>query len=95
MSRYELDKVFHQIVLSEKMKEEYLADPATFLKGRNLNDEELQALHDRDFGALYAMGGHPFLLWGWAQRVSDDRGLPLLKKYTEAIQPHGFPSIAT
>ncbi len=53
---------------------------------------------EHDYGALYALGAHPFLLWGWAARVWALRGgdkEQFRDRYAAAVRPHGYPDYAT
>jgi len=95
MSRYEVNKVVREMVMQRASLERFLADPHGFLADRPLEAEERRALAERDFGALYAMGAHPFLLWGWANRVAGIDRETLLDRYAEAVRPHGYPDFAT
>jgi hypothetical protein len=99
MSLYHVDKVFHDVVMSTAEAERFRADPVAYCAGRDLTDAERRALVERDYAALYALGGHPFLLFAWLRAVADidwgTAGLPFIADYCKAIEPHGIPDFAT
>jgi hypothetical protein len=67
-------------------------------EGGSLTDVEREALQTRDYGALYAMGANPFLLWQFARSVSvpDEMGIEqLVTSFREAVEPHGYPDFVT
>ncbi|HLH21192.1 MAG TPA: hypothetical protein VK066_01615 [Chloroflexota bacterium] len=98
MSRYQVDKVLRETVLDADALARFAAGPAAYLVGRDLSAEERRALMEHDYGALYALGAHPFLLWGWAARVWALRGgdkEQFRDRYAAAVRPHGYPDYAT
>jgi hypothetical protein len=63
-----------------------------------LTEEERRALAERDFEKLYALGAHPFILWGvmvpaWQAEVPNY--MEFARHYTDKISPHGRPDFAT
>jgi Aromatic-ring-opening dioxygenase LigAB, LigA subunit len=96
MSRYAVDKVMRCVIQQRPMKEALLADPATFLAGFELEPAELRALAERDFTALYAMGGHPFLLVTFIGSISppDQRAANMLA-YQRSLADLGYPDYGT
>jgi len=95
VSRYQVDKALREMVLDPSARERFLADPMGYLAGYELTDAERQALVGRDYGALYAMGAHPFLLWGWTTRVHPGDKERLRDVYAAAVRPHGYPDFST
>ena len=95
MSRYEVAKVFREVVLGADERQRFLEDPDTFLAGRNLTDEERVAIVERDCGTLYRLGNHPFLLWCWIEQISSDGMMTLVHKYVDAIAPYGVVDYET
>ena len=95
MSRYQVDKVFREVVLDPEKCGSFLQDRRAFLEGRDLTEAERRALVEQDYGALYAMGAHPFLLFGWAASTAGKDMPSLLREYCEAVRPHGYPEWAT
>ena len=95
MSRYYVDKLLREMLLDPGAREQFLADPAAYLAGHDLTDPERQALVVQDYGALYALGAHPFLLWGWTTRVHRGDKERLRDVYAEAVRPYGYPDFGT
>jgi hypothetical protein len=95
MSVYQVDKVMRQVIQDEGARAAFLADPAGFLAGRDLRDEEREALIERDYGGLYRLRAHPFLLWAFTKQVWPDAEPELAAKYVATIAPLGAPDFAT
>jgi hypothetical protein len=67
-------------------------------EGGRLTATERQALESRDYGALYAMGANPFLLWQFARSVSIPEQMDieqLVTSFRVAVEPHGYPEFHT
>lgn len=114
MSRYDIDKLMRHVEGSDAEVVSFVADPASYVAawteraagGRlpasdsgRLDAAERAAFVSRDYGALYAMGAHPYLLWHfmeavwvWAGEVS---WRDLVEAYRAAVSPHGYPDFAT
>ena len=113
MSRYTVNKAMWEIDLTDSNLEVFKADPAGFLddfeaaaddpqppypRGGSLTDHERRALETLDFGALYAMGVNPFLLWQFARSVVVPDLMTigdLIASFREQTEPHGSPDFAT
>jgi hypothetical protein len=113
MSRYMVNKVMWAVDRSADALSAFTADPAAYLdvwealaaepaspypEGGSLTTGERQALESRDFGALYAMGVNPFLLWQFARSVSVPGEMSiegLITSFREAVEPHGYPDFST
>lgn len=113
MSRYMINKLLIEIDRTDEAVAAYRIDPAGFVArweaaaadpqppypdGGTLTDEERAAFEALDYGALYGMGAHPFLLWHVVRAVlvSDDLDVHTLSaRYIEAVSPHGHPDFAT
>ena len=98
MSRGMLDIVLYEIDQTEATLERFASDPEGFLVGFRLSEEERTALVDWDYGTLYAMGAHPFLLFQVVRSLGVHGGVPipeLLARYREAVTPHGTPDYIT
>jgi hypothetical protein len=94
MSRYQVDKVMREVAHDEGAQAAFLADTAAYLDGRDLTAEERAAFLAGDYGALYRLGAHPFLLWAFT-RVALPNGGPSPGEYVATIAPHGTPDFAT
>lgn len=113
MSRYMVNKAMWEIDKSTSNLASFQRDPGTFLhdweraalqpeppypSGGTLTPEERQALETLDFGALYAMGANPYLLWQFARSVSVPELMSieeLVSSFRSAVEPHGTPDFAT
>jgi hypothetical protein len=113
MSRYMVNKLMWEVDRSDEALARFKEDPAAFLDdweslterpvppypdGGHLTDAERAAVENRDYGALYAMGVNPFLLWQFARSVSvpDEVGIDgLIASFREAVAPHGYPNFST
>lgn len=75
MSKYLVNKFMHLVNMNEWAEKEYKTNPPAFVekweKGEKLKlaPEEREALGKRDYGKLYALGAHPFLLWSFTEAV--------------------------
>ena len=93
---------------------EFSADPAGFVAGwerraagthvptpdsGRLTEEERAAIVGLDYGALYALGAHPYLLLHFARAVEcDARGADFAtwkEEYRAQVKPHGYPPFFT
>lgn len=62
-----------------------------------LTDEERAALYGRDYGALYAMGAHPYLLWSFTEAVwvPEISRAELVERFRRLAALAGYPDHAT
>lgn len=99
MSKYLVNKFMHVVNMNQDAEEAYVENPPGFVarweKGERLEftAEERRALGRRDYGSLYAMGAHPFLLWSfteaiWRHEVDREE---LVKDYKEKAAAAGYP----
>jgi hypothetical protein len=103
MSKYLVNKFIHHVNMNEAAEKEYKANPADFVakweKGEKLKltADERDALAQRDYGKLYALGAHPFTLWSfteaiWVHEVPREE---LVKDYKEKAAKTGYPDFKT
>ena len=111
MSRYEVNKFMAFVDDLAETVEEFHADPQGYVDawnargresripvpdGGTLSTDEGRAIANRDYGALYAMGAHPYLLLHFAVALDVIvEGLPFpdfVQRYRAQVAPHGFPS---
>lgn len=81
----------------ERMGAAQVPDPIPVPIGGRLDDVERAALVDRDFGALYEMGAHPYLLWSFTEAVHLHE-LPreeIVRRFRERVAGSGYPDFAT
>lgn len=96
MSRYHVDKVLREVVLDTDKRARYLENTASYVADRDLTEEERRALVDHDYATLYALGAHPFLLFGWHATLSRrPEMVGLVREYAAAIRQFGYPDWAT
>ena len=95
MSKYQVDKVMREVILDVKTANAFKADTAKFLQGRDLTEEERNALIAIDFATLYRLGAHPFLLNGFTRLVWKGDKAALNADYRKNIAPFGYPDFST
>lgn len=103
MSKYLMDKFMHLVNMNEWAEKEYKSNPASFVKKwekgekLKLTAEEREALSKKDYGKLYALGAHPFLLWSFTEAVwaHEKPTEELVKDYKEKTGKIGYPDFKT
>jgi hypothetical protein len=67
--------------------------------GGVLDPDERRAFTERDYGELYRMGAHPYLLLHFARAVDVHVGNTpwpeFVERYRAQVAPHGFPDFTT
>ena len=103
MSKYLVDKFMRLVNANEEAERAYVRDPRGFVaawearEGKQLLPDEREALATRDYGRLYALGAHPFLLWSfteavWVPEVPRDE---LVERYRQMARATGYPDFVT
>lgn len=99
MTLYQVDRVVYEVGREDEDLEAFVKDPQAYLAGMDLEDHERDALAKCDVEALWSMGAHPFILFGFVRRVLTARGHPepgqIAEEYKARIAPLGRPSYAT
>lgn len=100
MSRYAVNKLMRQVLLDDDALAAYRHDPATYAGAEpGLTAAEAAALAATDYGALYALGAHPYLLWSFTEAalVPPMSRLDLVEAFRiAATRPDGHaPDFAT
>jgi hypothetical protein len=68
MSRYTVNKLMRQVLLDDDALAAYRDDPERYVAAHgDLTPPEAAALGTADYGALYALGAHPYLLWSFTE----------------------------
>lgn len=62
MSLYQLQKLIYHVNRDSARRERYRQDPAEFIRGYELNEEEAAAALNVDVRKLYTLGVHSLLL---------------------------------
>lgn len=107
MSRYMVDKFVRAVEMSDEQVDRYRADPVATIDAwlaaagttvsstddRSLTPEEYDAFARKDYGALYALGVHPYLLWHFVEAVfvRDTTWAVLKEEYRAAVSPIPTP----
>jgi hypothetical protein len=89
MSRYQVDKLLRLFARNERVREKFSNDSRAYLKDADLTIEEREALIKKDFRALYALGAHSFLLFGFVMSVSPGDRKAVERHYCETIMSLG------
>ncbi|QKG24258.1 hypothetical protein [Actinomadura verrucosospora] len=113
MGAYDIDKFMRAVNMDAGRLRAYVADPAAFTAewvaagargpgsehrfGGILDEQEQRAFAERDYGALYGMGAHPYLLWSFAEAVwvPEISRPDLVERFRRAAAAHGYPDFAT
>jgi hypothetical protein len=74
MSLYQLQKLIYHVNRDAAQRERYRQDPASFIKGYDLTQEEASAALNVDVRGLYVLGVHSLLLrpFSLLHRVSNE-----------------------
>ncbi|NUR92984.1 MAG: hypothetical protein HOY71_53685 [Nonomuraea sp.] len=98
MSLYGVNAFMREVNMSAEAHRAYCADfpgYAAAWEGAPLTRGERAALAARDYGALYAMGAHPYLLWSFTEAVwvPEITRQELVSRFREVAR--GYPPVAT
>lgn len=109
MTAYMVDKFIRAVELNDAVLAAYVADPGAYVRAwlrggagpeapsdeRLLTADEQAAFAARDYGELYRLGAHPYLLWHFTEAIytgefTESFGWrDLVEKYRVAIAPQG------
>jgi len=103
MSKYAMNKLIHLVNMNEEAEREYKANPREFVEKwektqkLKLTAEEREALATKDYGKLYALGAHPFMLWSfteavWVHEIPREQ---LVADYKAKAAKAGYPEFKT
>ena len=103
MSKYLMNKLIHLVNMDEQAEKEYTANPRGFVekweKSQKLKLEaaEREALANKDYGKLYALGAHPFTLWSFTEAVwiHEKPREELVADYKAQAAKAGYPNFKT
>ena len=115
MSRFEVDKLIWHTDDDGRRVSEFARDPGSYVgawvergvavgprsipDGGLLTPDERAAFESEDWGALYAMGAHPYLLFHFVLAIDMARGPTpwpeFVEWYRSIVAPHGRPDFTT
>lgn len=96
MSRYAVNKVLWEVARDDALAASYIADPAAYLAGRSLSEEEHRHLMEHDYGEMFAAGAHPFLLFTFRIKLSGGFSFPMMTEHVRVLSQYDPPlDIAT
>ena len=103
MSKYSMNKLIHLVNMNEEAEKEYVANPRAFVEKweksqkLKLQPEEREALATKDYGKLYALGAHPFMLWSFTEAVwiHERPREQLVADYKAKTAKAGYPNFKT
>jgi hypothetical protein len=81
--------MLRQILRDGAARESFLRDPAAFVQGADLNDDERRALAAKDYRALYLLGVHSFLLYAFVMKIFPGDPRKIDEEYRKTITPLG------
>lgn len=98
MSRGLVNIVLYDIDQTEDTLTRFVQQRSGYLDAYPLSDEERAAFETWNYGALYAMGAHPFLLWQTVRSLAILDGVSIqdtVAEYRSQVTPHGYPDFIT
>lgn len=113
MTRFEINKFMAHVDGDPEPLHAFSEDPSGFVEAwcaratdaapgptaGHLDDAEKQAIVGLDYGEMYRMGAHPYLLLHFARAIEcDARGADFLvwkEEYRAQVAPHGYPGFGT
>ena len=103
MSKYSMNKLIHLVNMNEDSEKAYVANPRAFVETweqsqkLKLQSEEREALATKDYGKLYALGAHPFMLWSFTEAVwvHEMPREQLVADYKAKAAKAGYPNFKT
>ena len=85
MSRYGVNKALWVVSRDDDQAAIYMDAPETFLAGFSLTAEEHRQLVERDFGAMFADGAHPFLLFTFRIKLNGGFSFPMMIEHVRVL----------
>lgn len=85
MSRYAVNKILWEVSRDDAIAAIYMETPEAVLTDRGLTGEEHRQLLERDFGAMFADGAHPFLLFTFRIKLSGGFSFPMMTEHVRAL----------
>ena len=85
MSRYGVNKALWVVSRDDAQAAIYMETPEAFLADFSLTVEERRQLVERDFGAMFADGAHPFLLFTFRIKLAGGFSFPMMIEHVKAL----------
>ena len=85
MSRYGVNKALWVVSRDDAQAAIYMEAPEVFLEDFSLTPEEHRQLVERDFGAMFADGAHPFLLFTFRIKLAGGFSFPMMIEHVRAL----------
>ena len=95
MSFYATSRVMWEIARDRQLADRFREDPDAVLAGRDLTDDERNALRAADNRRLFQMGIHPFVLYHFALRLAGGVSMPFMQGYVASLQGLRVGSLET
>lgn len=86
MSKYATNRVLWEVAADRDLAQRLQDDPAAALAGRDLTDQERDALAGADVRSLFQLGVHPFLLYNFALRLNGGFSMEWMASYLEQLK---------
>lgn len=86
MSHYATSRVMWEITRERDLADQFRADPAVVLDGRDLDDVERKALAAHDLRGLFELGIHPFVLYHFALRLAGGWSVLFMQDYLAQLK---------
>jgi len=86
MSHYATSRVMWEITRDHPLADQFRADPAAVLDGRDLDDQERKALAAGDIRGLFELGIHPFVLYHFALRLAGSWSPVFMQDYLAQLK---------
>jgi hypothetical protein len=95
MSHYGISKVMWEIYKDRDLAERFGTDPAAVLDGRDLQDDEREALASQDLRALFELGMHPFVVYHFALRMAGGASMEFMQDYLARVKGQTVGNLET
>ena len=86
MSHYATSRVMWEITRDRDLAERFRVDPVAVFDGRDLDDDERDALAAEDLRALFERGIHPFVLYHFALRMAGGWSPQFMQDYLAQLK---------
>lgn len=103
MSRYTVNRILRDVYIDAPELARYQENRAGYVRDWQLDrrlplsPDEAAAVATADYATLYALGAHPYLIWGFCEivLVPGMSRAELVAAYRSALLPLGYPDVST